>query len=316
MSNSQPPLSAGERFSIAVGAFFRAVLRLIIVVLAGVILAGLLYMGFVLIYQQAILPARENSARLSLLETQQASQNEQFSQRLERLQQQVTDMGNQIILLQDESAGLKSDVELIQSTQQAYPLQLKRLDDLEKKLAEVRKISTEALQLAQENQQTLANGDFLNEVEYQLTVLKSALLIQRARVYLSQANLGLARDEIRAARLLLVELQQTASEEQKAELAAWIGRLDSALVNLPDRPVMAASDLQAAENLILLPPLLEETPLAPLAVEETPQMTSTGALTASPTPAGTLELTPTGTLTASPTPAGTLTLTPTPSPTP
>lgn len=314
MSNPQPPLSAGERFSIAVGAFFRAVLRLIIVILAGVILAGLLYMGFVLIYQQAILPARENAARLSLLETQQAGQLDSLSQRMEKLQQQVTELGNQMIVLQDEFAALKRDQEMVQSTQQAYPLQLKRLDDLEKKLAEVRKIGQDALQLAQQNQETIASGELLTELEFQLTVLKSALLIQRARVYLSQANLGLARDKIRAARLLLVELQQTASEEQKVELAAWIGRLDSALVNLPDRPVMAASDLQAAENLILLPPILEETPLAPLAVEETIETTATGVLTATPTPAGTLAVTPTATQTISPTPAATLS--PTPSPTP
>jgi len=194
---------------------------------------------------------------------------------------------------------------VVQSTQHAYPLQLKRLDDLEKKLDEVRKIGQDALQLAQENRETIASGELLTGLEYQLTVLKSALLIQRARVYLGQANLGLARDEIRAARILLIELQQTASEEQKAELAAWIGRLDSALVNLPDRPVMAASDLQAAENLILLPPIVEETRIAPLAVEETPQITSTGTLIATPTPAGTLALTPTGTLTTSPTPSPT-----------
>jgi cell division protein FtsB len=305
MSNSQPPLSAGERFSIAVGAFFRALLRLIIVILAGVILAGLLYMGFVLIYQQAILPARENAARLSLLETQQAAQMDQLSQRMEKLQQQVTELGNEMIVLQDEFAALKRDQEMVQSTQQAYPLQLKRLDELEKKLAQVQKIGQDALQLAEENQKTIASGELLAGLEYQLTVLKSALLIQRARVYLGQANLGLARDEIRAARILLIELQQTASEEQKAELAAWLGRLDSALVNLPDRPVMAASDLQTAENLILLPPMLEETPIAPLAVEETQQITSTGVLISTPTPAGTLALTPTGTLTASPTPSPT-----------
>lgn len=314
MSNPQPPLSAGERFSIAVGAFFRAVLRLIIVILAGVILAGLLYMGFVLIYQQAILPARENAARLNLLETQQAGQMDSLSQRMEKLQQQVTELGNQMIVLQDEFAALKRDQEMVQSTQQAYPLQLKRLDDLEKKLAEVRKIGQDALQLAQENQETIASGELLTELEYQLTVLKSALLIQRARVYLSQANLGLARDEIRAARLLLTELQQTAGEEKKAELAAWIGRLDSALVNLPDRPVMAASDLQVAENLILLPPILEETPLAPLAIEETTETTATEVLTVTPTPTGTLAVTPTSTQTTSPTPAATLN--PTPSPTP
>lgn len=305
MSNSQPPLSAGERFSIAVGAFFRAVLRLLIVILAGVILAGLLYMGFVLIYQQAILPSRENAARLSLLETQQAGQYEQLSQRLEKLQQQVTDLGNEMILLKNESAGLKGDLELIQSTQQAYPLQIKRLNDVEKKLGEVQNISAEALQLAKENQQIIANRDFLNDVEYRLTVLRSALLIQRARVYLNQANFGLAREEIRAARLLLVELGQTAAEEQKAELAAWLGRLDSALGNLPDRPVTAASDLEAAENLMLLP-LIEETPITPLTVEGSPQTTSSSPLTPTPTPAGTL--------TPAPTSAGTFT--PTPSPTP
>lgn len=306
MSNSQPPLSTGERFAIAVGAFFRAVLRLIIVVLAGVILAGLVYMGFVLIYQQAILPARENAARLSLLETQQAGQNEQFSQRLEKIQQQITELGNQMLVIQDDQAALKREMEFVQSTQQAYPLQLKRLDDLEKKVSEIQKLSQQALKLAEENQQTLQSGELLKTVEYQLTVLKSALLIQRARVYLSQANFGLAREEIRAARQLLVELEQIAAEEQKAELVAWIGRLDSALVNLPERPVMAANDLQAAENLILLPPVAEETPLAPLTVEETPPTTQTAPLTPTPSAAGTLSPTPS--------PAGTLT--PTPSPTP
>ncbi|MEW6178872.1 MAG: hypothetical protein AB1522_02980 [Chloroflexota bacterium] len=300
MANSQPPLSAGERFAIAVGAFLRALLRLIIVVLAGAILAGLLYMGFVLIYQQAILPARENASRLSLLETRQASQSSELNQRLEELQRQITEMGNQIIVLQNDQAGLKREMELVQSTQQAYPLQFKRITDLEKRVSDIQKVSRQALELAQKNQQTLQSGELLRAVEYQLTVLKSALLIQRARLYLNEANLGLAREEIRAARLLLVELQATANENQQAELAAWLGRIDSALANLPERPVLAASDLEAVENLILLPRMIEGTSLAPLAFERTP--TPASLSTISPTPAGTLTPTATFARTPSPTP--------------
>ena len=64
--------------------------------------------------------------------------------------------------------------------------------------------------------------------------------LSRARLYLAQSNFGLAREDVQSAQDLLVELHDETGDNV---LAQAISRLDLALNNLPEFPVIASGDL-------------------------------------------------------------------------
>ncbi|MEN4012160.1 MAG: hypothetical protein ROW48_09015 [Bellilinea sp.] len=301
MSSTEPSLSPGERFTIALSAFLRAVLRLFILLLGGIVLAALFYFGFVLIYQQAIYPAQENAARIRWMETRQADQQEQLSQQLERFQARLIELENQQTLDKEALDSLQTSQDDLQQSLATHNQQLKALQNLEKQLAELQRAHQNTLELARANQTALESGALTRQVESDLQVLKAAVLIQRARLYLEQSNFGLAEQEMRIVRALLVELQTKAQPDQTANLAAWIGRLDSALASLPDFPVLAANDLRTVGEMLLLPDTLFA-----LTQPSTPGQDN-GASTPTPGSAATITPTPGSGLAATPTPTQTRT---------
>ena len=83
------------------------------------------------------------------------------------------------------------------------------------------------------------------ELATQVTMLRSMELLSRARLFLYQANYGLAEQDVAAARALIPT--DTAVGEEVAL------RLDRVIESLPDRPVTAADDLDIAWQLLLSP---------------------------------------------------------------
>ena len=76
------PLPPANRAGIAFTTFLKALVRVLLICLAAILLGGLIYFAFVAVYQQAVLPARENANRISLLETGQAQDALLLDQRL------------------------------------------------------------------------------------------------------------------------------------------------------------------------------------------------------------------------------------------
>ena len=127
--------------------------------------------------------------------------------------------------------------------------------------------------------------------------MKAMEMLTRGRLYLVQNNLGLAQNEVQAARDVLAGL--VAPDYQQAALNAMIIRLDLALANLPGAPVLAAEDLEIAWQLLRAglpsegaaataerPALSTEavTPLATQASETTATPTDAPEATPTPTP--------------------------------
>jgi len=73
-------------------------------------------------------------------------------------------------------------------------------------------------------------------------------VLARARLYLAESNFGLAREDVRSARELLVELEAGSNDEV---LTQAISRLDLALGNLPAFPVVASGDLEVAWQILM-----------------------------------------------------------------
>jgi hypothetical protein len=284
--SGQPDSSGGS----ALRAFWRGLVRFLAIILTAVLLAALIYLAYVLLYQQAVVPAQQSDQRVSMLETRQAQSQADtaqkladFEQRLAALEADVTRMGEDLSTLQAQDAGFQSTLEGQAADLAALADQY---DAVETRLSSL------------EEQAALLDGAEtpLVELEKEIVVLKAAGLLNRSRLYMLQSNYGLAEEEVRLARGLLVDLQQQATSSEKGVLSAWIGRLDSALQALPDQPVMAGDDLEIAWQMLLrglsapLPTAsATPTPAGPL-VEDlqptyTPWVTATlpAALTATPT---------------------------------
>ncbi len=92
--------------------------------------------------------------------------------------------------------------------------------------------------------QVAEDGDASAQALRQAALTTRALdIVARGRLYLAQSNFGLARDDLVAARAIFAELE---AESQDEALAPAIARLDMAIENLPDYPVVASGDLEIA----------------------------------------------------------------------
>jgi len=287
--NDSNNLSVGTRFMLALGVFMRALLRLILILFAATILGGLVYFGLVYIYQNGILPAQENTNRISILETRQVAKQDQVNQRLHSFQQQLSALADQRMMDSEALAELQADQALLQAAMDEQDTHWMRLDTLSQELQSLSLETEKALGLAQENQTRLDNGDpRLAQLQRETTVLRVAALLNRSLLSILQNNFGQARQEIELARLLLTAMEKSGTPEQQATQAAWLGRLDSALRNLPEFPVLARDDLETAWKMIILEGLPENARLESMTIFSATPPASTPAPTViiqpSPTP--------------------------------
>jgi hypothetical protein len=279
----------------AARAFVRAVLRLLVVIVLGVLVGAAAYFGSVFIYQRAILPAEENTARLSALETEQAGRFALFNAqlttqearlqtqhafsyhmnltatlqlatqaaRLSTLERQITNQGELIGGLDEDTGWLKTQVAALGTPLVAWEGRLETLE-------------------AQVGKEGVAND---------IALLRAALHVLRARQHLMAGNYGLAQDELSQARAGLIQLWERVPDEQQTLVRTWMERLDLAITNLPTLPVLAAEDLDILWRSLLAgfpataatPTPLRTLPLSSAATQ------SVGTITP-PTP--TLTLTP------------------------
>jgi septal ring factor EnvC (AmiA/AmiB activator) len=268
---------------------------LALILLIGGMIAVALYFGLPYAYRQIVQPVRDTSARVSQLETQLDDNNSNLNNRIANLESLVgsleaagTDTGGRLATLQSQQAGADANIQSLSTS-------LRRLDMLESDLSNLQQqVSTGSGQIATLEMAVSGSAMSLPELEREVQALKAMNLLVRAQVYLSQSNFGLARDDVLAARAVLVALRDQQPLAERDLTDGWISRIDLALANLPAYPVVAAGDLQIAWQLMLQ-----------------------GMLPPTPTPAP-ITITPTPTPWISPTPYDTYTPTPTPwiSPTP
>jgi TolA-binding protein len=311
----QPPekQSFGDRMAIAFLAFVRALITLLAIILVvGLIAAAVIYGGPAL-YRQYVTPIQNNVAQLQNAQAQQEQTNQQFSQRLDSLQSRVTDLESQRDANKQAMDELKVQITNVVNTQQTEQQAFQstrtaantELDNLNSRLADLQKQSADL-------QQKLANTDdnlsYLATVvqsknlpvavlQRDLQLVKTMELLTRARISLIANNLGAAQSDIQAAHDQLVALEDLVPDYQAGALQSIISRLELALGNLPDSPVLASDDLEIAWQLL--------------------QKGLPGETTTTPTPASQLAE-PGGSATPSPTPTASqgpvITRTPTPTP--
>jgi hypothetical protein len=242
------------------GRAFVNILRIVLIlaVIAG--LAAAVYFGTPYLYQKFILPVQTNTSRLSTLEGKQAADMDQVAGQISALQGRLSDLESRQTGNAQAMAELQGQVQAVETQLSANGQAISQL--------EVMQATVEALSAASaEHEVLLVGGDSaLAALQLQITQTRAIELLSRARLYLSQSNFGLARQDVQAARDVLAGLQQKMPADQSTAVAAVI-----AWVLLVSGPANPAAELPAG------------TPASP---QSTPSSTAEvrGAPTPTPTP--------------------------------
>ncbi len=217
---SEPPAPAekpsfGSRLGKAFLWFFRALLRLLLIVLIIGGIGALVIYGAPLFNEKFLTPVEQNAARVSQLEGE-----------VQTLQLQLSEIQTQL----NET---NSRLDEIQQSIEAHTASLAKLEEMQSALE---------MQIKQNADQTLL------ALKDEILLTRVLDTLARARLYLAQSNFGLAREDVQSARDLLAELQANSQDESHAQA---LTRLDMALGNLPAFPVIASGDLEIAWQILM-----------------------------------------------------------------
>ncbi|MEW5871999.1 MAG: hypothetical protein AB1894_22205 [Chloroflexota bacterium] len=293
MSQESPTnntVSFGKRLRLAFSIFLRALFRLIIIAMVLGLLA-VIVIGVPALYRQYVLPVQGDLQQLKETQTHLEDINQQLNQQLNEMNNRLNaleirgDADKQAIgeltnRLESAPSTQQAQFSGLQSTQTAVTGLLdeintmlesvnQRLAKMDTHLSEAAATSTVlSFQVNQLENRLESEEAPLAALQRELQLVKAMELLTRSRLFLVENNLGLATDDIQAARDLLTGLQ--VPDYQTQALAEIITRLDLALGNLPDAPVLAAEDLEVAWQLIRSG-LPGETSLIPTSQVTTPQ---------------------------------------------
>ena len=258
------------KFWSRLGRAFVNILRflLILAVIAGV--AAAVYFGVPYLYEKFIIPVETNTARLSEVESKVAADVDQLTDQISALQTRLSDLETRQTESAQAIAELEGQLEVLQSIIDAQSETLLSLEVMQASLDDLSAVTAE-------HEKTQAGyNSILVDLQRQVSLSRSIELLSRARLYLSQSNFGLARQDVLAARNLLASLQSIMPAEKSAALRGAIFRLDLALDNLPSFPVVAVDDVDIAWQLLIRD--LPDIPIETL-IPERPTMTPTSEQT-------------------------------------
>lgn len=318
MTDSMPtpqPVSTG--FTTALVAFFRGLVRLIMILFLGALIGVGSYFGVPSLERRFVQPVEENTAQLVRLETDQgqfaALVDERMAVILARLESLETQGDRNRENFSEIEARFVTQEDELENLARDNQERLQALDALESQLAALQSTldemdaSYEDQVQASATQQAVIDrmiGSLVQRaadvqsLRNDIQLVKALELLTRARLALARSDTPSALEEVRAAQALLRRLQETVLPFQWETLAAIQTRLELAFVNLTESPLLAIEDLEIAWQLLLrglpgqpgeTPALLDaqETPSPEASPSVTPAGPTTGALPGTPTPSAT-----------------------------
>lgn len=236
------------RLGMAFANFIIALLRLILTVAFIAAVGALIYFGLPYLNEKLIAPVERNTANIRDLESQVAD-------------------------LQSQLDAMKTRVGAIEKTIETQTASIAKLDEM---------------QAALEKENTAQNNSVMVALKREVMFTRAIETLSRARLYLSQSNFGLAKQDAQSARDIIAELKTDAPEYQLPALDSILARLDLVLGNLPAFPVIAANDVDIAWELMMM-----GLPESAADVMPTPTLIATPTLIPTFIPTPILEATPT-----------------------
>ncbi|MBC8334294.1 MAG: hypothetical protein H8E29_03430 [Anaerolineales bacterium] len=274
MSNeTNTTFSFWSRLGRAFVKFLRSLL--ILAIIAGIVAA--VYYGTPYLYNNFILPVETNTSRLGEVENTQAAEIEQLSTQVTDLKTCLTNLETRQTENAQGLAELQGQLSALETAVETNTETLKQLDAMQASLDSLTSITTEQQALF------IGKNSALADLQRQVAISRAIELLSRARLYLSQSNFGLAKQDVQVAQNLLIALQDEIPVEKLPALQSVIARLEMALGNLPAFPVVAVDDVDIAWQILVnnLPEQPQETAM-PEAVTETPTPAVEATLTAKP----------------------------------
>ncbi len=247
----------------AIANFLIGLLKLVLtlVLIAAVIMV--IYFYAVPFFRRTLLaPVQQNTTQI-----------QQNTSQIEELSSQISAVDKDITALQSDLDSMKQRVGTIEKTIETQTKTLSQLEEIQSKL---------------EKQIETGNEATMVELKREVMLTRALEYLARSRLYLSESNFGLSRQDVQAARDLVTQLRQDAPDYQVAALDEVLTRLDLALKNLPEFPVIAVNDVTIAWQILLngLPQSAEEAAAIPTSTA-TPAPGITSTPTFEPTPAAT-----------------------------
>jgi len=224
--------------------FLRVIFFLAIVAIIG----GAIYAGVPYLNEKIVFPIQKNTARLDELA--------QLDTQVAEMQERINDLENSQTENAQTLEEMQGTVEALESTIEAHDKTLEALDEIEASLDTLLKTSKEHEKLL------VISATAIKDVQRQVDLSRSVELLSRAQLYLSQNNFGLAKTDIESARDLLLNSQTEMSNEKSKTLALVIEKLNFALDNLPEYPIIIVDSVNIAWELLVndLPETAESTP--------------------------------------------------------
>lgn len=147
--------------------------------------------------------------------------------------QRINGMEIQISAIFTKQSDMNSRLLVVEGTIESYSASLENLA---------------AIQSTIEKQLQDNNDKVLIQLKHETMLTRAFDMLGRARLYLAQSNFGLAKEDVQSARDLLFALQTETGDEALNQVVA---RLDLALGNLPQFPVVASGDLEIAWQILM-----------------------------------------------------------------
>jgi len=252
-TQSLPEPNFGDRLALAFIRLARILLRLLFVVSIAAVLAFGLYLGVPRLYQDFIQPVQEHTAQIADLNVRQDEIAMSVEEGLSDFQDRVGNLEVQMEIEAEqvgELAARQEELEAALDMQAELDQRIAVIEDELAALAAVTDQNESALEALSEGLE--ANDTPFAALEREVQITRVLNLIARARLDIGQSNAGLAEQNIRTAQELLEAIRDTVPENELARITPALERLQLALANLEDTPIVAANDLDAAWNALVL----------------------------------------------------------------
>lgn len=197
--------------------------------------------------------------------------NSTFIAPVEKNTAQIEKLETEISALQAQVNDMNTRVSALETSIEAYSVSIQKLEGMQAEL---------------DAQLQTNNDKVLLELKHEVMTTRALDMLARARLYLSQSNFGLAKIDVQSAHDLLAELQVETNDDLLSQV---IARLDIALGNLPDFPVVASGDLEIAWQILMFG---EEPVILTVTFTSTPTPVTTETSTPTPPPPPATTVTP------------------------
>jgi hypothetical protein len=271
MTDSTPT----RKFSI-----WRFLLRfLFVMILLALIVVGA-YFALPYLYRELMTPVQDTSTRLTGLEERVEDDQARLAERLTEAQARLDDLQATLGAQSAQTNYMQATITPYLAFVEYQATQIGQLQLNYEDLATQNMAQAERLAYVEETM--AAFGAPLNALQRETVLMRAMGLVTRAQIYLAQNNFGLALEQVDLARRVLRAGNLEGTEE-------WLAYLDQASGHLPNFPILAASELElawqmmSADGLPVLP-TLANTPTPTLVLDFTPTPTPTTVLDLAPTP--------------------------------